>query len=85
MENQRKKYKDILKNSLSNQETFKYLITLPLIPTDMVELIFKEIRNNNHDFELNELFDYFEKIYINKFKPELWNYFKLENNRTNNS
>ena len=51
----------------------------------MVELIFKEIRNNNHDFELNELFDYFEKIYINKFKPELWNYFKHENNRTNNA
>ena len=85
MENQRKKYKDILKNSLANQETFKCLLTLPLIPTDMVELIFKEIRNNNHDFELNELFDYFEKIYINKFKPELWNYFKLENNRTNNA
>ena len=64
MENKRKKYKDILKNSVSNQETFKCLLTLPLITTDMVELIFKEIKNNNQNFELNELFDYFEKYTI---------------------
>lgn len=37
MESKRKKYKDILKNSLPNQETFKCLLTLPLIPTDMVD------------------------------------------------
>ena len=47
MENKRKKYQVILKNSVSNQEAFKCLLTLPLIPADMVELIFNTIWNNN--------------------------------------
>ena len=85
MENKRKKYQVILKNSVSNQEAFKCLLTLPLIPADMVELMFNEIRNNNQNLELDELCEYYEKIFIQKFKLEMWNYFKNENNRTKNS
>ena len=77
---QKKKYQNILNNSVSNQETFKCLLTLPLIPADMVD----EIRNNNQNLELDELFEYYEKIFIKKYKPEMWNYFKNKNNRTNN-
>ena len=40
MEKQRKKYKHLLDDNISNQESFKSLFTLPLIKLDMVELIF---------------------------------------------
>ena len=57
MENKRKKYQDILNKSVSNQEIFKCLLMLPLIPADMLKLLFNEIRNNNQNLELDELFE----------------------------
>ena len=56
MEKQRKKYKNLLEINLTNQETFKSLITLPLISSDMVGCVFNYLRDNNQDFELEELF-----------------------------
>ena len=43
MEKNRKKYKDILENNVSNSEAFKCLLTLPLIPQDVVESVFNEL------------------------------------------
>ena len=54
-----KKYKDILENDISNQEAFKYLLTLPLIPEDVVESVFNELKLNNQCLELKDLFDYY--------------------------
>ena len=52
-----KKYKDILENDISNQEAFKCLLTLPLIPEDVVESVFNELKLNNQCLELKDLFD----------------------------
>ena len=85
MEKNRKKYKDILENNVSNNEAFKCLLTLPLIPEDVVESVFNELKSNNLCLELKELFDYYEKMFIIKFKPPMWNYYNTENHRTNNA
>jgi hypothetical protein len=85
MEKNRKKYKDILENNVSNNEAFKCLLTLPLIQEDVVESVFNELKSNNLCLELKELFDYYEKMFIIKFKPPMWNYYNTENNRTNNA
>ena len=58
-----KKYKDILENDISNQEAFKCLLTLPLIPEDVVEPVFNELKLNNQCLELKDLFDYYEKMF----------------------
>ena len=42
MEKQRKKSSDLLEYNITNKEIFKCLITLPLIPIDMVE---NQLRN----------------------------------------
>ena len=60
---EKKKYKDILENNISNQEAFKYLLTLPLIPEDVVESVFNELKLNNQCLELKDLFDYYEKMF----------------------
>ena len=87
MEKQRKKYKNLLEDNLTNQETFKSLITLPLIPLDIVEYVYNYQRNKNHnnqEFELKELSEYYEKeLFILKYPPEMWNYFNTDKNRTN--
>ena len=80
-----KENKDILENNVSNNEAFKYLLTLPLIPENVVESIFNELKSNNLCLELKELFDYYEKMFIIKFKPPMWNYYNTENHRTNNA
>ena len=85
MEKNRKKYKDILENNVSNNEAFKYLLTLPLIPEDVVESVFNELKLNNQCLELKDLFDYYEKMFIIKFKPPMWNYYNTEIHRTNNA
>ena len=85
MEKNRKKYKDIFENNVSNNEAFKCLLTLPLIQEDVVESVFNELKSNNLCLELKELFDYYEKMFIIKFKPPMWNYYNTENNRTNNA
>ena len=71
MEKNRKKYKG-LENNVSNNEAFKCLLTLPLIPEDVVESVFNELKSNNLCLELKELFDYYEKMFIIKFKPPMW-------------
>ena len=85
MEKNRKKPKDILKNNVSNNEAFKYLLTLHLIQEDVVESVFNELKSNNLCLELKELFDYYEKKFIIKFKPPIRNYYNTENHRTNNA
>ena len=67
MEKNRKKYKDIFENNVSNNEAFKCLLTLPLIQEDVVESVFNELKSNNLCLELKELFDYYEKMFIIKF------------------
>jgi len=81
MEKNRKKYKNI---NASNNETFKYLLTLLLIPEDVAESIFNELKSNNLCLELKELFDYYEKMFIIKFKPPMWNHYNTENHRIYN-
>ena len=85
MEKQRKKYKHFLDDNISNQESFKSPLTLPLIKLDMVELVFNQLRIKNQDLELEELFNYYENMFIKKFPSEIWNYYNTENHRTNNS
>ena len=62
LEKQRKKYKHLLDDNISNQESFKSLLTLPLIKLDMVELIFNQLRIKNQDLEY-----YYENIFIKNF------------------
>ena len=57
MEKQRKKYSDLLEDNINNKEIFKSLITLPLIPIDMVEPVFNQLRINNQDRNLEGLFE----------------------------
>lgn len=73
------------KNEVEVQQIFKQINTLPLIPVEYVEPVFSIIENENRFNELIEFFNYFRDIYIERFSPELWNYFKIENNRTNNA
>ena len=58
MEKQKKKFINYLNDKIENQELFKSLLTLPLIPSDIVENIFNELRNNNQDINLEPLFEY---------------------------
>ena len=55
------------------------------IPSDIVENVFNELRNNNQDINLEPLFEYYDDILIKKFTPDMWNYYNQETNRTNNA
>ena len=78
MEKQRKKFLDLLEDNISNKESFKSLITLPLIPIDMVVPVFNQLRINNQDTKLEGLFEYYENMFIKKFPPKMWNYCNTE-------
>ena len=85
MEKQRKKFINYLNDKIENQELFKSLLTLPLIPSDIVENVFNELRNNNQDINLEPLFEYYDDMFIKKFTPDMCNYYNKETNRTNNA
>ena len=85
MEKQKKKFINYLNDKIENQELFKSLLTLPLIPSDIVENVFNELRNNNQDIILEALFEYYDDMFIKKFTPDMWNYYNQETNRTNNA
>ena len=53
----KKKNLDLLEDNISNKESFKSLISLPLIPIDMVEPVFNQLRINNQDKNLEGLFE----------------------------
>ena len=53
----KKKNLDLLEDNISNKERFKSLISLPLIPIDMVEPVFNQLRINNQDRNLEGLFE----------------------------
>ena len=54
------------------------------MPIEYVEPVFTDIENENTFNELNSFFNYFRDTYITRLNPELWNYFNISNNRTNN-
>lgn len=52
----KKKISNILNDKIKNQEIFKSFITLPFIPSDIIENIFNELRINNQDIDLEPFF-----------------------------
>ena len=56
-----------------------------MIPEDVVEPVFNELKLNNQCLELKDLFDYYKKMFIIKFRPPMWNYYNTEIHRTNNA
>ena len=46
--------------------------------------MFTTIETNNAFNKLKDFFIYFRDTYIIRFNPELWNYFNIANDRTNN-
>ena len=42
-----------------------------MIPEDVVESVFNELKLNNQCLELKDLFDFYEKMFIIKLRPPM--------------
>ena len=81
----KKKNQNILDDNIENQEVFKCLLALSLILYGMVENVFSELRIKNQDINLESLFEYYDDMLINKFSPDMRNYYNQETHRTSNA